>query len=330
MNHILDFKVGIYNIFLLQASEKIANLTEEKAKLEKQKTKQLRSNIETTIETKRLVLLQKEWMQERKELMAANGELAAELERLQREEEAWLEEKEEERKECEAQKVEMKQELGQLSRTMEKKTSKWVEELKELRKSLESQRERTSTSVRLDEHFDVSLDAKEQSVETLILVLKEQLAEERGRRREAEEILNRFSNQLEIEEREKEAFIELSNKYIKTEKFDMLVENEELKTKLANSVEKEAKILAELENMSAEKKILEQTILSEVEKRKRRSDFETLASKLKELMLWVFFIRPIQGIDVVNLKQPLEEGTVKALAHGTLHLRRMDGFCRVQ
>ena len=48
-------------------------MTEEKAKLEKEKTKQLRSNIETTIETKRLVLLQKEWMQERKELMAANG-----------------------------------------------------------------------------------------------------------------------------------------------------------------------------------------------------------------------------------------------------------------
>ena len=303
-------------------------MTEEKAKLEKEKTKQLRSNIETTIETKRLVLLQKEWMQERKELMAANGELAAELERLQREEEAWLEEKEEERKESEAKKVEMQQELGHLSRTMEKKTSKWVEELKELRKSLESQRERTS-SIRLDEHFDVSLDAKEQSVETLILVLKEQLAEERGRRREAEEILNRFSNQLEIEEREKEAFIELSNKYIKTEKFEVLVENEDLKAKLANSVEKEVKILAELENMTAEKKILEQTILSEVEKRKRRSDFETLTSKLKELLLWVFFIRPIQGIDVVNLKQPLEEGTVKALAHGTLHLRRMDGFCRV-
>merc|ERR1712181_115670 len=68
----------------------------------------------------------------------------------------------------------------------------------------------------------------------------------------------------------------------------VLVENEDLKAKLANSVEKEVKILAELENMSAEKKILEQTILSEVEKRKRRSDFETLASKLKELMLGVF------------------------------------------
>jgi len=318
---------GNYLRLLHQASEKIANLTEEKAKLEKEKGKQLRSSIETTIEVKRLVLLEKEWRQERKELMAANGELAEELERLQREEEAWLQEKEESRKECEANKVEMQQELGQLSRTMEKKTSRWVEELKELRESLANQRERTP--VRVDEHFEMSLDAKEQSVETLILVLKEQLAEERGKRREAEEILNRFSNQLEIEEREREAFIELSNKYIKTEKFEVLVENEDLKAKLANSVEKEVKILAQLEKMSAEKKVLEETILSEIDKKKRRSDFETLASKLKELLLWVFFIRPIQGIDVVNLKQPLEQGTEKAVAHRTLHLRRLDGYCRV-
>ena len=67
------------NDVLIQASEKIANLTEEKAKLEKEKGKQLRSSIETTIEVKRLVLLEKEWREERKELMAANSELAAEL-----------------------------------------------------------------------------------------------------------------------------------------------------------------------------------------------------------------------------------------------------------
>jgi len=314
---------GNYLRLLHQASEKIANLTEEKAKLEREKVKQLRSSIETEIEAKRLLLLQKEWTQERKELLAANGKVAAELERLQREEEAWLQEKEEGRKEVETNKVE----LGQLSRMMEKKTSRWVEELKELRESLANQRERTS--VRLDEHFEMSLDAKEQSVETLILVLKEQLSEERGRRREAEEILNKFSNQLEIEEREKEAFIELSNKYIKTKKFEVLIENEDLKAKLANSVEKETKILAELEKINAEKKVVEQTILSEIDKKKRRNDFETLTSKLKELLLWVFFIRPIQGIDVANLKEPLEQGTVQALAHGTLHLRRLDVLCRV-
>jgi len=318
---------GNYLRLLHQASEKIANLTEEKAELEKEKVKQLRSSIEMEMEAKRLLLLQKEWTQERKELLAANGEVAAELERLQREEEAWLQEKEEGRKEDEANKVEMQQELGQLSRTMAKKTSRWVEELKELKESLANQRERTS--VKLDENFEMSLDVKEQSVETLILVLKEQLAEEKGRRREAEEILNKFSNQLEIEEREKEAFIELSNKYIKTEKFEVLIENEDLKAKLATSVEKEAKILAELEKIDAEKKVLEQTILGEIEKKKRRSDFETLTSKLKELLLWVFFIRPIQGIDVANLKQPLEQGTVQALAHGTLHLRRLDVLCTV-
>ena len=313
-----------------QASEKIANLTEEKAKLEKENEKTLRSSIATTLEAKRLLLLQKEWTQERKELLAANEDLAAEVERVQREEEAWLREREE----VEVNKVEMEQELGHLSEMMERKTSKWVEELKELRESLACEREGSRVKMN-EEQFEKTLDAKEQSVETLILVLKEQLSEERGRRREAEEILARFSNQLEIEEREKEAFLELSKKYIKTEKFEVLVENEDLKSKLASSVKKEMKMLAELKALSSEKKVLEQTIQHEIEKKKRSSDFETLAGKLKELLLWVFFIRPIQGIDVVNLKQPLEhleqldQGTVKALAQGTIHLRRLDGVCRV-
>ena len=310
-----------------QASEKIANLTEEKAKLEKENEKTLRSSIATTLEAKRLLLLQKEWTQERKELLAANEDLAAEVERVQREEEAWLREREE----VEVNKVEMEQELGHLSEMMERKTSKWVEELKELRENLACEREGSLVKMN-EEQFEKTLDAKEQSVETLILVLKEQLSEERGRRREAEEILARFSNQLEIEEREKEAFLELSKKYIKTEKFEVLVENEDLKSKLASSVKKEMKMLAELKALSSEKKVLEQTIQHEIVKKKRSSDFETLASKLKELLLWVFFIRPIQGIDVVNLKQPLEQldqGSVKALAHGTIHLRRLDGVCRV-
>ena len=313
-----------------QASEKIANLTEEKAKLEKENEKTLRSSIATTLEAKRLLLLQKEWTQERKELLAANEDLAAEVKRVQREEEAWLREREE----VEVNKVEMEQELGHLSEMMERKTSKWVEELKELRESLACEREGSRVKMN-EEQFEKTLDAKEQSVETLILVLKEQLSEERGRRREAEEILARFSNQLEIEEREKEAFLELSKKYIKTEKFEVLVENEDLKSKLASSVKKEMKMQAELKALSSEKKVLEQTIQHEIEKKKRSSDFETLAGKLKELLLWVFFIRPIQGIDVVNLKQPLEhleqldQGTVKALAHGTIHLRRLDGVCRV-
>ena len=313
-----------------QASEKIANLTEEKAKLEKENEKTLRSSIATTLEAKRLLLLQKEWTQERKELLAANEDLAAEVKRVQREEEAWLREREE----VEVNKVEMEQELGHLSEMMERKTSKWVEELKELRESLACEREGSRVKMN-EEQFEKTLDAKEQSVETLILVLKEQLSEERGRRREAEEILARFSNQLEIEEREKEAFLELSKKYIKTEKFEVLVENEDLKSKLASSVKKEMKMQAELKALSSEKKVLEQTIQHEIEKKKRSSDFETLAGKLKELLLWVFFIRPIQGIDVVNLKQPLEhleqldQGTVKALAQGTIHLRRLDGVCRV-
>merc|ERR1712046_564000 len=117
-------------------------------------------------------------------------------------------------------------ELGHLSEMMERKTSKWVEELKGLRESLACEREGSLVKMN-EEQFERTLDAKEQSVETLILVLKEQLSEERGRRREAEEILAKFSN-----EREKEAFLELSKKYIKTEKFEVLAANEDLKSKL--------------------------------------------------------------------------------------------------
>ena len=138
---------------------------------------------------------------------------------------------------------------------------------------------------------------------------KEELAKERGRRSAAEEILNWFSDQLEVEEREKEAFLKLSNKYINTEKFEVLMENEDLKAKLANCLDKEEKILSELEKITAEKKVLEQTIPIEIEK-KKMNNFETLTGKLKDLLLWVFFIQPIQGIDVVTLKQPLEQSSV--------------------
>ena len=137
-------------------------MTEENVKLEKEKSKELRSSIEMTTEMKRLVLMQKEWMQERKELVAANVELAAELERLQQKrEEACLQEMKEVRKE-----VDMQQELDQLRKRAKEKTSSCIEVLKELRESL-----REKTSVGPD--FEMNLDAKEQSVETLILVLKQ-------------------------------------------------------------------------------------------------------------------------------------------------------------
>merc|ERR1711990_1415705 len=117
----------------------------------------------------------------------------------------------------------------------------------------------------------------QQSVENMILVLKEELELEREKRREAEEMANRFSNQLEIEEKEKEAFIELSKKFTSTDKFGVLVENKDLKAKLAAQVEKELQILRELKQMTAEKKILEQTVLCEIHSRRRggQKDFES-------------------------------------------------------
>ena len=147
----------------------------------------------------------------------------------------------------------------------------------------------------------------QQSVENMILVLKEELELEREKRREAEEMANRFSNQLEIEEKEKEAFIELSKKYTSTEKFEVLVENEDLKAKLAAQVEKEMQIVKELKQMKAEKKILEQTVLCEIHSRRRscQKDFESLRVELEDFLLKAFFIQPIQGT-ALDLAIPLE------------------------
>merc|ERR1719381_465572 len=124
------------------------------------------------------------------------------------------------------------------------------------------------------------------------------------KRREAEEMANRFSNQLEIEEKEKEAFIELSKKYTSTEKFEVLVENEDLKAKLAAQVEKEMQIVKQ---MKAEKKILEQTVLCEIHSRRRscQKDFESLRVELEDFLLKAFFIQPIQGT-ALDLAIPLE------------------------
>ena len=134
-----------------------------------------------------------------------------------------------------------------------------------------------------------------QSVENMILVLKEELEGERDKRREAEEMASRFSNQLEIEEKEKEAFIELSKKYTSTDKFEVIVENEDLKAKLAARVEKEMQILRDFEQMKAEKKILEQTVLCEIQSRRRQRGGESLRAEMEDFLLKAFFIRPVQG-----------------------------------
>ena len=77
-----------------------------------------------------------------------------------------------------------------------------------------------------------------QSLENMILVLKEELEGERDKRMEAEEMASRFSNQLEIEEKEKEAFIELSKKYTSTDKFEVIVVNEDLKAHIGDLLSK--------------------------------------------------------------------------------------------
>ena len=103
----------------MQATEKITELTEERKKLEKEQGKLLATNVEMAIETKRLLLLQKEWKQEKVDLLAANSEFAEEVERLYKAEEKWDEEKEEAKKEAEAARAGLQQELVELGREVE-------------------------------------------------------------------------------------------------------------------------------------------------------------------------------------------------------------------
>ena len=98
----------------MQATEKITELTEEKKKLEKEQTKLLATNVEMAIETKKLLLLQKEWKQEKSDLLAANSEFAEEVERLYKAEENWEVEKEEAKREAEAARAGLQQELVEL------------------------------------------------------------------------------------------------------------------------------------------------------------------------------------------------------------------------
>merc|ERR1712130_280415 len=125
---------------------------------------------------------------------------------------------------------------------------------------------------------------------------------ERRKREEAEEIVSRLSHELEKEEKElmevKAAFVELSKKYgegeemaklkdnvdhMKAENFENIIENEELKSKLAASLEKSEKMKKELEKVRGEKKRLESSAKreSELERLKEREDLESARSDLR-------------------------------------------------
>ena len=138
----------------------------------------------------------------------------------------------------------------------------------------------------------------QQSVEKMILVLKEELEVERDKRREAEEKANRLSDQLQIEAKEKEAFVKMSYDFESSDKLDLLLENQDLKAKLAARVEKEMEMVRELEQVKTEKKILEQTVLCEIQskRRKQRGEFESIFEGMEDFLLKAFFIRPIQGM----------------------------------
>merc|ERR1711994_301381 len=139
----------------------------------------------------------------------------------------------------------------------------------------------------------------QQSVEKMILVLKEELEVERDKRNEAEEKANKLSDQLQIEAKEKEAFVKMSYDFESSDKLDLLLENQDLKANLATMVEREMEMVQELEQVKTEKKILGQTVLCEIKSKRRKQrggEFESIFEELEDFLLKAFFIRPIQGM----------------------------------
>ena len=279
----------------MQATEKISELTEEKKKLEKEQGKLLATNVEMAMETKKLLLLQKEWKQEKSDLLAANSEFAEEVERLYKAEERWEEEKEEARREAEAASAGLQQELVELGREVERERGRWEEEVRMLQERL---------VLREEQEVDNQWQEERRELEQRLEEVKEQVKGERGKREEAEEMVSRLSQELENEEKElmevKAAFVDLSKKYtdgeelaklkdnvdhIKAENFEHIIENEELKTKLEASLEKSEKMKKELEKVKSEKKRLELSAKrekeSEGERRREREEVESAKSDLR-------------------------------------------------
>ena len=90
----------------------------------------------------------------------------------------------------------------------------------------------------------------------------------------------------------------MSYDFESSDKLDLLLENQDLKAKLAARVEKEMEMVRELEQVKTEKKILEQTVLCEIQskRRKQRGEFESIFEEMEDFLLKAFFIRPIQGM----------------------------------
>ena len=280
----------------MQATEKITELTEEKKKLEKEQTKLLATNVEMAIETKKLLLLQKEWKQEKSDLLAANSEFAEEVERLYKAEENWEVEKEEAKREAEATRAGLQQELVELGREVERERSRWEEEVTSLQERLLVRQEQQE----VDNQWQEERGELEQRLEEV----RGQVEVEKAKREEAEEMVGRLSHELESEEKElmevKAAFVELSRKYtegeeltklkdnvdqMKAENFENIIENEELRKKLAASQEKSDKMKKELEKVKAEKKRLDLSSKREREcegeRRREREELESAKSDLR-------------------------------------------------
>jgi len=303
---------------LKQATKEIKKLNLEKTKLEQEQEKLLTTNVELAVETKQLLLNQKEREKDKQELINANEELATEVEKLYKAEEQQLEEKENMLKEIKSlqQKIEVEKKQLYLKHQEEKnnleiqieKLEKTLQSIIEENKNLKAEQKSVNHNTQnLEEDMRAMYEHKIIKLETTIDCLQSDITQEKEAREEGEVQILKLSNELEkaeqelkslnnqfketqiaMDKRNKESITKLKeqNENLTAENFEYAVENNDLKKKVNEQLEREKKLRKEIGQLKVENQWLinnqKNSTGSSNKLEVKEEEFESLANQLKE------------------------------------------------
>jgi len=269
---------------LKQATREIKKLNMEKSKLEQEQEKLLTTNVELAMETKQLLLNQKERGKDRKDLIDANEELAAEVEKLYKAEEEQMEEREKLLNEIINMKQKTEFEKKQIYLKHQEEKNNLEIKIDKLDKTLKTaiheneilkveQKSINHSLPNLQEDTRAIYENKMIKLETTIDCLQSDLAQEKEAREEGEgqivklsqeleraelelkSLRNQFKdNQIAVDKKNKENIIKLKeqNENLTAENFEYAVENNELKKKVNEQLEREKKIRSDIGQLKVE------------------------------------------------------------------------------
>jgi len=305
-----------YQKMLRQATKKIQKLNQDVLKLERDKEKLLETNVELALQTKKMLQEQKEWEKDEKELIRANDEFAAEVERLYHSEEELIKSKEV----CEKKIEEMKAKFDKEAQLhLEEKTRLEVD-LSRLSECLkETVAEKTvikSEKEALEDEFSCSQEYIRSSFKSDILeyqrkveTLESKLVAEKKRREETDvkywkltQDKESIENELFIlkaqyndtlEQIEKKVLsLKDENEKLKSDNFECVVENGELKRQFQMKEENENKLVKDIKQLSVENQWLMNNPKSadinssSLELEEAKSELKLEREKVKNLMSW--------------------------------------------